>query len=58
MYVVKIKDTGRIVYGLFNPIETEKEAQKIADLGMHYWTTLPGKELGVSPELIVEQITD
>lgn len=58
MYVVKIKDTGRIVCGLFNPIETEKEAQKIADLGMTYWKTLPRKELGQSPQLIVEQVTD
>lgn len=58
MYVVKIKETGRIVCGLFNPIETEREAQQIADFGMMYWQTLPGKELGESPELIVEQVTD
>lgn len=58
MYVVKIKDTDRIVCGLFNPIETEKEAKQIADLGMLYWRALPGKELGESPELIVEQVAE
>lgn len=56
MYVIKIKKTGRIIAGFFEPINTKKEAERIAALSRIYWNTMPGYELGEKPELIVEEV--
>ena len=55
-YVIKREDTGQVVFGKHFPCTDEFEAQRVATLAEIYWTTLPGKEMGQAPKLIVEEV--
>ena len=54
-FVIKREDTGEIIFGKHLPCFDEFEAHKVATLAEIYWTTLPGKELGQAPKLIVAE---